>query len=142
MGLKRQAPAQTQVLRVSSPDSAADSPCAESCHPTRNRLTGPPSRLASRRQSPPAQNVRFPPAPGCYAIDVDSEFEATDGELYFGQDGHSYLGVRVADAIDAEDGGRATDSAGRSGCDAINEQVADWVGYSTPSASTRWASRS
>lgn len=67
---------------------------------------------------------------GCYTIDIDSEFEASDGELYFGQDGHSYLGIRVADAIDEEDGGLVTDSAGRSGCDAINEQVADWVDYS------------
>ena len=76
------------------------------------------------------RTVRFALAPGCYTIDVDSEFEATDGELHFGQDGHSYLGVRVADAIDEEDGGLVTDSAGRSGCDAINEQVADWVDYS------------
>ena len=74
--------------------------------------------------------MRFALSHGCYTIDVDSEFEATDGELHFGQDGHSYLGVRVADAIDEEDGGLVTDSAGRSGCDAINEQVADWVDYS------------
>ena len=76
------------------------------------------------------RTVRVGLVHGCYTIDVDSEFEATDGELYFGQDGHSYLGVRVADAIDEEDGGLVTDSAGRSGCDAINEQVADWVDYS------------
>ncbi len=29
----------------------------------------------------------------------------TDGELYFGQDGHSYLGIRITDAIDEKDGG-------------------------------------
>ena len=77
-----------------------------------------------------AYNKEIALARGCYIIDVDSEFKATDGELHFGQDGHSYLGVRVADAIDEEDGGLVTDSAGRSGCDAINEQEADWVDYS------------
>ena len=84
-----------------------------------------PERICTEHRT-----VRVALGSGCYTIDIDSEFEATDGELYFGQDGHSYLGIRVADALDEEDGGLVTDSTGRSGCDAINEQVADWVDYS------------
>ncbi len=53
-----------------------------------------PERVCTERRT-----VRFALARGCYTIDVDSEFEATDGELYFGQDGHSYLGGRPAAAV-------------------------------------------
>ena len=64
--------------------------CASSFAPAEGTDGSEPERVCTERRT-----VRFALARGCYTIDVDSEFEATDGELYFGQDGHSYLGIRA-----------------------------------------------
>lgn len=80
-----------------------------------------------RRICTESRDIRFALREGGYIIDVDSEFKATDGDLYFGPDGHSYLSIRVNDAIDEEDGGLVIDSSGRSGCENIYGKVADWV---------------
>ena len=65
-----------------------------------------------------------------HAIDLLSELQATEGPVELGQDAHAYLGVRVADTIDEEDGGRITNSNGQQTEAECMRQVAAWCDYS------------
>lgn len=65
-----------------------------------------------------------------YALDISSAVEPLVGEVVFGKDTHSYIGIRVADTIDVEDGGRAVNSNGEENEEGAMNKYADWVDYS------------
>jgi hypothetical protein len=65
-----------------------------------------------------------------HAIDLLSELHASEGPVELGQDTHAYLGVRVADTIDEEDGGRILNSNGQEHEAGCMRQEADWCDYS------------
>ncbi|HEV7216227.1 MAG TPA: DUF6807 family protein, partial [Chloroflexota bacterium] len=64
------------------------------------------------------------------ALDIASEIIASEGPLVLARETHSFLGVRVADSIDVEDGGRAVNSAGDENEEGAMGKVARWLDYS------------
>ncbi len=65
-----------------------------------------------------------------HALDVDSELIASEGAVLLARETHSYLGVRVADSIDVEDGGRAVNSNGDENEEGAMGKAASWLDYS------------
>ena len=57
--------------------------------------------------------------------------------MTFAQEKHAFLGVRVADTIDVEDGGKALNSNGQENEAEAMGQLADWVDYSGDVAGRR-----
>jgi hypothetical protein len=69
-----------------------------------------------------------------HVLDIDSEIVASEGPLVLAKETHSYLGVRVADSMDVEDGGRAVNSNGDENEEGAMGKVARWLDYSGPVA--------
>lgn len=65
-----------------------------------------------------------------HAIDLTSELIASEGEVVLGKETHAYLGVRVSDTIDVEDGGRIVNSNGDENEDGAMGKIARWCDYS------------
>ena len=65
-----------------------------------------------------------------HAIDLTSELVASAGPITLERDTHAYLGLRVADSMDEEDGGQLLNSNGQRGEAGCMGQVADWCDYS------------
>ena len=63
------------------------------------------------------------------AIDITSELVSSEGRVVLGKETHAFLGCRVADAIDVEDGGRITNSEGGQNEEGCMGKVARWVDY-------------
>jgi hypothetical protein len=64
------------------------------------------------------------------ALDIESEIVASEGPIVLAKETHSYLGVRVADSMDVEDGGRAVNSEGDENEEGAMGKVARWLDYS------------
>lgn len=69
-----------------------------------------------------------------HALDIESELIASEGPLLLAKETHSYLGVRVADSMDVEDGGRAVNSNGDENEEGAMGKAARWLDYSGPVA--------
>lgn len=65
-----------------------------------------------------------------HVVDVDSTLHASEGEILLEKDTHAYIGVRVADTMDEEDGGRLRNANGQEGEAGCMGQVATWLDYS------------
>ena len=65
-----------------------------------------------------------------HIIDLTSTLIASQTDLTFEQDSHSFLGVRVADTMDVEDGGLILNSNGQRNEEEAMRQYADWTDYS------------
>ena len=76
------------------------------------------------------RNICVTPGEDVHIIDLISILIASEGPVVFQQDGHAYIGIRVADSMDAEDGGIIINSNGQIGEEQTMRQVADWVDYS------------
>ena len=76
------------------------------------------------------RNIRVMPGEDAHIIDLTSILIASEGPVFFQQDGHAYIGIRVADSMDVEDGGMIINSNGQVGEEQTMRQVADWVDYS------------
>ncbi|GIX06461.1 MAG: hypothetical protein KatS3mg115_0864 [Candidatus Poribacteria bacterium] len=74
--------------------------------------------------------IRWRPGDRVDVLEVTSELVSEVGEITFERDTHAYFGVRVADTIDVEDGGRAVNSKGQHNEEEAMGQFADWVDYS------------
>lgn len=72
-------------------------------------------------------------------IDIRSQLRPTDWDIRIGPTRHAYFGVRMAEALRVTGGGTLTDSAGRSGSEAISGQCADWADCSGQVAAGRQA---
>jgi hypothetical protein len=78
---------------------------------------------------------RFTVTPGvhdgqAHAVDVTSELIASEGAIVLAKETHAYFGVRVADTIDVEDGGRIVNSEGDENEAGAMGKVARWADYS------------
>ena len=69
-----------------------------------------------------------------HTIDLTSTLIASQTDLTFAQDNHAFLGVRVADTIDVEDGGTILNANGQRNEEEAMRQSADWTDYSGPVA--------
>jgi hypothetical protein len=76
------------------------------------------------------RDIRWTPGEDAHVLDINSVLTSDAGEVVFGKDTHAYLGVRVADTMDVEDGGRALNSNGHVNEEECMNQFADWVDYS------------
>ena len=65
-----------------------------------------------------------------HIIDLTSTLIASQTDLTFAQDNHSFLGVRVADTMDVEDGGTILNANGQRNEEEAMQQSADWTDYS------------
>ncbi len=65
-----------------------------------------------------------------YIIDLTSTLIASQTNLIFAQDNHAFLGVRVADTMDVEDGGTILNANGQRNEEEAMRQSADWTDYS------------
>lgn len=80
--------------------------------------------LSERRE------IAWRPDDVAHVLDVSSSLTSLVGDVTFGKDSHSFIGVRVADSMDVEDGGRVVNSEGRSNEEEAMGRHADWVDYS------------
>jgi hypothetical protein len=76
------------------------------------------------------RNFTVIPGDAAHIIDLTSALIASQTDLTFGQDTHSFLGVRVADTMDVEDGGLILNSNGQRNEEKAMRQYADWTDYS------------
>ena len=65
-----------------------------------------------------------------HIIDLTSTLIASQTDLTFAQDNHAFLGVRVADTMDVEDGGTILNANGQRNEEEAMQQSADWTDYS------------
>ena len=65
-----------------------------------------------------------------HIIDLTSTLIASQTDLTFAQDNHAFLGVRVADTMDVEDGGTILNANGQRNEEEAMRQYADWTDYS------------
>ena len=63
------------------------------------------------------RNIRVMPGEDAHIIDQTSILIASEAPVFFQQDGHAYIGIRVADSMDVEDGGMIVNSNGQVGED-------------------------
>lgn len=65
-----------------------------------------------------------------HIVDLTSTLIASQTDLTFAQDNHAFLGVRVADTMDVEDGGTILNANGQRNEAEAMRQSADWTDYS------------
>ena len=76
------------------------------------------------------RNFTVIPGEGAHIIDLTSTLIASQTDLTFAQDNHAFLGVRVADTMDVEDGGTILNANGQRNEEEAMGQSADWTDYS------------
>ena len=64
-----------------------------------------------------------------HVLDVVSRLDATEGDVELAKDTHAFIGVRVADTMDEEDGGRLRNSQGHQGEAECMGEIATWCDY-------------
>jgi hypothetical protein len=99
---------------------------------TNGWMTKKGERLLTERRT-----IVWTPGETAHVLDVESALTSHVGDVTFGKDTHSYLGVRVADTIDVEDGGAAVNANGQRNEEGAMNQLADWVDYSGEVAGAR-----
>lgn len=81
-------------------------------------------KLSERR------DITWIPGTKVHILDISSTLVSASADVTFAKDIHSYIGVRMADTIDVEDGGRAVNSNGEENESGTMDKYADWVDYS------------
>ena len=76
------------------------------------------------------RNFTVIPGKVAHIIDLASTLIASQTDLTFAQDNHAFLGVRVADTMDVEDGGTILNANGQRNEEEAMRQSADWADYS------------
>ena len=76
------------------------------------------------------RDVVWRPGDQVHVLDVASTLISRVGDVTFAKDKHAFFGIRVADTIDVEDGGRVVNSMGQENEVGTMGQEADWVDYS------------
>ena len=75
------------------------------------------------------RDVAWRPGDQVHVLDVASTLISRVGDVTFAKDKHAFFGIRVADTIDVEDGGRVVNSRGQENEVGTMGQEADWVDY-------------
>ena len=76
------------------------------------------------------RDMVWTPGRHVHVLDICSSLVPQVDEVLFDQDSHSYIGVRVADSMDVEDGGRLLNARGREDEEGTMGEFADWLDYS------------
>jgi len=76
------------------------------------------------------RDITWTPGNRVHVLDVSSTLSPHSGDVTFARENHAYLGVRVADTMDVEDGGKILNSNGQKNEEGTMGQMADWVDYS------------
>ena len=76
------------------------------------------------------RDIEWRPGENVHVLDVSCTLNPVENDVIFDKETHSFFGVRVADTIDVEDGGRAVNSNGEENEKGIMGKMADWVDYS------------
>ena len=76
------------------------------------------------------RDIEWRPGADLHILDLSCALTPLEADVRFDRDTHSFCGVRVADTIDVEDGGRAVNSNGDENEQGIMGKPADWVDYS------------
>lgn len=76
------------------------------------------------------RDISWTPGQRVHVLDISSSLVPQVDEVVFDQDSHSYIGVRVADTMDVEDGGRLLNSRGQVDEEETMGECADWLDYS------------
>lgn len=85
---------------------------------------------AGERTLDEERNFTVTPGADAHIIDLTSRLSPCQTDITFEQDTHSFLGVRVADTMDVEDGGTILNSNGQRNEEEAMRQFADWTDYS------------
>ena len=83
------------------------------------------------------RDIVWTPGDKVHVLDVSSTLSPHSGDVTFAEEKHAFLGVRVADEIDVEDGGKVLNSNGQENEAGAMGQLADWVDYSGDVAGRR-----
>jgi hypothetical protein len=76
------------------------------------------------------RGIAWRPGEKVHALDISCTLTAADGDVLFDKEKHSFFGIRVADSIDVEDGGRVLNANGEENEEGAMGKIADWVDYS------------
>lgn len=76
------------------------------------------------------RDIVWTPGDQVHVLDISSSLVSQIGDVVFEKDTHSFIGVRVADTMDVEDGGRVVNSKGLVNEEEAMGQHADWLDYS------------
>lgn len=76
------------------------------------------------------RDIVWTPGEQVHVLDISSSLVSQVGDIVFEQDVHSYIGIRVADSMDVEDGGRVVNSIGQVNEEEAMGESADWLDYS------------
>lgn len=76
------------------------------------------------------REIVWTPGDRAHVLDVSSALTPCAGDVTFEKETHAYFGIRVADTMDVEDGGRVVNSNGQENEEGAMNQFADWVDYS------------
>ena len=90
---------------------------------------GAPERRAVAEET---RTIDFYPGEVANLIDVRSQLRPTEWDIRIGPTRHAYFTVRLTEELRVLDGGRFTDSEGRTEAASIQGQTADWVDCSGP----------
>ena len=76
------------------------------------------------------RDIFWTPGHRVHVLDISSALVPQVDQVLFDQDNHSFIGVRVADSMDVEDGGRLLNSKGQENEAGTMGECADWLDYS------------
>ena len=76
------------------------------------------------------RDISWTPGDQVHVLDISSSLVSQIGDIVFEKDTHSYIGIRVADSMDVEDGGRVVNSKGQVNEEEAMGESADWLDYS------------
>ena len=76
------------------------------------------------------RDISWTPGDQVHVLDISSSLVSQIGDIVFEKDNHSYIGIRVADSMDVEDGGRVVNSRGQVNEEEAMGESADWLDYS------------
>ncbi len=76
------------------------------------------------------RDIEWRPGENVHVLDISCALSPAEEDVVFDRNNHALIGVRVADTIDVEDGGRAVGSQGGENEEGIMGKEADWVDYS------------
>lgn len=99
--------------------------CSTILHTVNGWIAKTGQRLLTERRL-----IVWTPGETVHILDVTSSLLSHVGDVTFAKETHAYFGVRVADTIDVEDGGRVVNSNGQVNEEETMNQFADWVDYS------------
>ena len=87
---------------------------------------------AGRRLADESRTATVTLADDATTIDLTTRLRPTDRALTIGPTRHAWFGIRIAEAMTVNEGGRIVDAAGRFGTGQVSGQPSSWIDLSGP----------